>query len=62
MDASELDLDAKLYKASSTLLPELQQKLSLLLYHPGSGTRRYRTRVLDTKCWELTQLVWMTKV
>ncbi|KAJ9604277.1 hypothetical protein H2200_011111 [Cladophialophora chaetospira] len=57
MDASELDLDAKLYKASSTLLSELQYKLPLLFYHPGAPALKLRTCVLDTKCAELTQLL-----
>jgi hypothetical protein len=54
MDASELELDAKLYKASGTLLSELQHKLPLLLYHHGQAPR---SRVLDTKCAELRLLV-----
>ena len=57
MDASELDLDAKLYKASSTLLSEFQHKLPLLLFHPGTRPQRCRIRILDTKCAELTLLV-----
>ena len=57
MDASELDLDAKLYKASSTLLSEFQCKLPLLLFHPGATPRRCRARVLDSKCAELVVLV-----
>ncbi|KIW64745.1 hypothetical protein PV04_09656 [Phialophora macrospora] len=54
MDASELELDAKLYKASSTLLSELQHKLPLLLYHHGQAPRRC---VLDRKCAELRLLL-----
>ena len=57
MDASELDLDAKLYKASSTLLAELQHKLPLLLFHPGKTPQKCRIRVLDSKCAELALLV-----
>lgn len=53
MDASELDLDAKLYKASATLLSELQYKLPLLLYQTKKLPRTLRLRVLDTKCEEL---------
>jgi hypothetical protein len=53
MDASELELDAKLYKASGTLLKELQSKLPLLLFHPASVLRRLRSRVLHTKYSEL---------
>jgi hypothetical protein len=68
MDASELELDAKLYKASGTLLKELQAKLPLLLFHPGSVPRRVRSRVLHTKYSELVynasllQLMSSTKV
>lgn len=57
MDASELELDAKLYKASSTLLAELRYKLPLLVYHPGTTPQRHRLRVLDTKCFELRALL-----
>lgn len=53
MDASELDLDAKIYKASATLLSELQYKLPLLLYQTKKLPRTLRLRVLDTKCEEL---------
>jgi hypothetical protein len=61
MDASEHDLDAKLYKASSTLLSELQHKLPLLLHKPGTP-QAYRLRVLDTKCAELNLLVRLSHV
>ncbi|EXJ84183.1 hypothetical protein A1O3_04850 [Capronia epimyces CBS 606.96] len=54
MDAAEHDLDAKLYKASSTLLQELGHKLPLLIFNPRT-TRRLR--VLDSKCEELRLLV-----
>jgi hypothetical protein len=53
MDASELELDAKLYKASATLLSELQYKLPLLLYQTKTSRPRLRRRALDTKCEEL---------
>ncbi|OCT45398.1 putative tubulin-specific chaperone D [Cladophialophora carrionii] len=54
MDASELDLDAKLYKASGTLLAELQHKLPLLLYRGGRAPRKC---VLITKSTELSLLL-----
>lgn len=55
MDAAEADYDAKLYKASGDILPELQIKLPLLIRHYGS--RQLRTHVLFTKCEELKNLV-----
>ncbi|OAP62601.1 hypothetical protein AYL99_01828 [Fonsecaea erecta] len=57
MDAAEHDLDAKLYKASSTLLSEVQHKLPLLLYQHGTGPLKHRLRVLDSKCEELVRLL-----
>ncbi|OAG44468.1 hypothetical protein AYO21_01464 [Fonsecaea monophora] len=57
MDAAEHDLDAKLYKASGTLLSELQHKLPLLLCHPVTVPPRRRLRVLDSKCEELNLLL-----
>jgi hypothetical protein len=57
MDASELELDAKLYKASGTLLSEFQHKLPLLLFHPGTSPQKYRVRVIDSKGVELGLLV-----
>ena len=56
MDAAEADYDAKLYKASADIIPELQVKLPLLIWHAGE-TRRLRTHVLYTKCEELRNLV-----
>ncbi|OAL17752.1 hypothetical protein AYO22_11280 [Fonsecaea multimorphosa] len=57
MDAAEHDLDAKLYKASGTLLTEFQQNLPLLLKHSGTNPPRRRLRVLDSKCEKLCRLV-----
>ncbi|EXJ65930.1 uncharacterized protein A1O5_10906 [Cladophialophora psammophila CBS 110553] len=57
MDAAEHDLDAKLYKASGILLSELQHKLPLLLYRPGTTPPRRRRRVLDSKCEDLRHLL-----
>lgn len=54
MDAAEQDLDAKLYKASDTLLQELTHKLPLVILNPSGAPRR---RVLDSKCEELRLLV-----
>ncbi|KIV87718.1 hypothetical protein PV11_03247 [Exophiala sideris] len=53
MDASEHDLDAKLYKASGTLLLELQHKLPLLVYNVKKSPRKPRLFVIDQKCSEL---------
>ena len=58
MDAAEADFDAKLYKASGDIIPELQVKLPLLIWH-GEPGKRVRTHVLYTKCEELKQLVRM---
>ena len=57
MDAAEHDLDAKLYKASGTLLSELQLKLPSLIYNTNASSRRPRLRVIDAKCEELRLLV-----
>ncbi|KIW33194.1 uncharacterized protein PV07_00064 [Cladophialophora immunda] len=57
MDAAEHDLDAKLYKASGTLLSELQEKLPLLLFERGTFPPRRRVRVLESKCEELSRLL-----
>lgn len=57
MDAAEQDLDAKLYKASGTLLNEVKFKLSLLLSHPGTHPPKPRLQILNIKCDELRQLV-----
>jgi len=57
MDASEHDLDAKLYKASGTLLLELQHKLPLLVYNVQRSPRKPRLFVIDQKCSELGILV-----
>lgn len=57
MDASEIDADVKLYKASGELLAELQAKLALLLSRNGVP----RKRVFASKANELGKLVrlWM---
>jgi hypothetical protein len=57
MDAAEADLDAKLYKASGDLIPELQVKLPLLIWHDGTGTKRLRTHVPYQKAAELSRIV-----
>lgn len=57
MDAAEHDLDAKLYKASSTLLLELQHKLPSLVYNVKRSPRKPRLFVIDEKCFELGVLV-----
>ncbi|KIV93610.1 hypothetical protein PV10_04811 [Exophiala mesophila] len=57
MDAAEQDLDAKLYKASGTLLNEIKFKLPLLLSHPGTKPPKPRLQVLNVKCEELRQLL-----
>ncbi len=57
MDAAEHDLDAKLYKASSVLLQEIQHKLPLLLFKPDGNRATRRLYVLDQKCEELSLLV-----
>ncbi len=57
MDAAEHDLDAKLYKASGTLLEEIKHKLPLLIYHSKASPRTHRLFVLDPKCQELSLLV-----
>ena len=56
MDAAEAELDAKLYKASGDIIPELQVKLPLLIWH-GGPEKRVRTHVLYSKCEELKLLV-----
>ncbi|ETN42153.1 uncharacterized protein HMPREF1541_04094 [Cyphellophora europaea CBS 101466] len=56
MDAAEADFDAKLYKASGDIIPELQFKLPLLIWHEGDR-QRLRTHVLYTKCEELRILL-----
>jgi hypothetical protein len=56
MDAAEVDYDAKLYKASGDIIPELQVKLPLLIWHDGRKDR-LRTHLLYTKCAELRNLV-----
>ncbi|KAI1624687.1 armadillo-type protein [Exophiala viscosa] len=57
MDASEHDLDAKLYKASGTLLLELQHKLPSLVYNVKKSPRKPRLFVIDHKCSELAILL-----
>ncbi|KAK5380395.1 hypothetical protein LTR20_007166 [Exophiala xenobiotica] len=57
MDAAEQDLDAKLYKASGTLLEEIKHKLPLLIYHTNRSPRTHRLFVLDPKCQELSLLL-----
>lgn len=57
MDAAEQDLDAKLYKASGTLLNEVKFKLPLLLFNPGTNPPKPRLQILNIKCDELRQLV-----
>ena len=56
MDAAEADFDAKLYKASGDIIPEVQAKLPLLIWHDKSR-KKIRTHVLFTKCEELKLLV-----
>lgn len=56
MDAAEADFDAKLYKASGDIIPELQVKLPQLIWH-DQQEKRVRTHVLYSKCEELMQLV-----
>lgn len=53
MDAAEADFDAKLYKASADLIPELQTKLPQLIWHNGKAHIRLRTHVLLGKCADL---------
>ena len=57
MDAAEADYDAKLYKASGDLIPELKAKLPLLIWHYGKSRTRLRTHVLVYKYDELRLLV-----
>jgi hypothetical protein len=57
MDAAEADFDAKLYKASSDLIPELKVKLPQLIWHGGNSRTRLRTQVLFYKNSELQSLV-----
>jgi hypothetical protein len=56
MDAAEADFDAKLYKASGDIIPELQVKLPLLIWHDQARSK-IRTHVLHAKCEQLKQLV-----
>lgn len=56
MDAAEADFDAKLYKASGDIIPELQVKLPLLIWHDQSRSR-LRTHAVYSKCEELNNLV-----
>ncbi len=62
MDAAEADSDAKLYKASSDLIPEIQTKLPQLIWHDGKSRRRLRTHVLFGKCEDVVFLVSYTPV
>jgi hypothetical protein len=57
MDAAVDDSDAKLYRASGELLPELQAKLPQLVWHHKDGHRKVRLRVLHAKVEELAALV-----
>jgi hypothetical protein len=57
MDAAEADVDAKLYKASGDLIPELKTKLPHLLWHDPITRTRLRTHILTSKCEELRNLV-----
>ena len=61
MDAAEADFDAKLYKASGDLIPELQVKLPLLIWHDGNKRKRLRTHVPYLKSSELAFLVSTSK-
>jgi len=54
MDAAGVEADVKLYKASSELLAELQEKLPLLLQGPNQSPRKW---ILYTKTSELVRLV-----
>ncbi|EHY52837.1 hypothetical protein ABEF95_001024 [Exophiala dermatitidis] len=54
MDATEVELDAKLYKASGALLREIGHKLPLLIFNPK---KKRRLRVIDSKCEELRSLL-----
>lgn len=57
MDAAGDDSDAKLYRVSSELLPELQAKLPQLVWRQRDGQRRVRLRVLYAKQEELVTIV-----
>lgn len=57
MDAAEADFDAKLYKASGDILPELKAKIPKLIWHDGTKRKHLRTHVFMSKCYELTGLV-----
>jgi hypothetical protein len=57
MDAAGEDSDAKLYRASGELLPELQAKIPQLVLHQKEGQRKVRLRVLHAKVEELVALV-----
>lgn len=61
MDAAEADFDAKLYKASGDIIPELKAKIPKLIWHDGTKRRRIRTHVLMSKCYELTHLVRLSQ-
>ena len=62
MDAAEADFDAKLYKASSDLIPEIQAKLPKLIWHDSKSRTRIRTHVLFGKCEEVSSLVSFTNL
>ncbi|RMD45121.1 hypothetical protein DV735_g66, partial [Chaetothyriales sp. CBS 134920] len=53
MDATETDIDARLYKASGDLVSELQTKLPLLVWHDAPGRKRLRTHVPYAKSTSL---------
>ena len=57
MDAVEDASDAKLYRASGELLPELQAKLPQLVYHQKDGQSKLRLRVIHAKAEKLATLV-----
>lgn len=57
MDAAGDYSDAKLYRASGELLPELQAKLPQLVWHQKDGKREVRLRVIHEKVEELVTLV-----
>jgi hypothetical protein len=57
MDAAGDDSDAKLYRVSGELLPELQAKLPQLVWHQKIGHRKVRLRVIHAKTEELVTLV-----
>ena len=57
MDVAEDASDAKLYRASGELLPEIQARLPQLVWRQKDGNRRLRLRVIYTKTEELVTLV-----